>query len=386
MKKLLTLVLALVMVLAIAAPAMAFTKEGETAMADYDITLELQEWDDNEDFFRGNAIVVDDPAADRGYVKNEIVCVKAGITVEKYATPEGDLALYLDGENVAFYFNLYESVFAPLANKAAAAAGFTAFHGVVEPTMDGGEVVGWEITEQEVFEGVSKDKTYQWLFWVRVLDDDASLTWTLELNGKAGKDLEVASWTDVGDGKVYLSTDDKKAAGFYAIELDGFKDYQLVIFFKAGFKTTDMLIVDADTAAPITYLVDEDGKLHVSDDATTMIGADYNAFLPPYKFSAEFASTTDKAAARFLEAVMEEYNLDPANAGNILRPTYFSAGASADDSKEVTVEIKPWEAYLSVPDVVVVDPPKTGDASTMIGFVMIIAALAGVVVFKKVRA
>jgi hypothetical protein len=42
-----------------------------------------------------------------------------------------------------------------------------------------------------------------------------------------------------------------------------------------------------------------------------------------------------------------------------------------------TVDIKPWTAYVTIPDVpdIIVDPPKTGDAASIMGVVMV--ALSG---------
>ncbi len=51
-----------------------------------------------------------------------------------------------------------------------------------------------------------------------------------------------------------------------------------------------------------------------------------------------------------------------------------------------SVDIKPWTPYVSVPDNIVVDPPKTGDAMGIMGFVLIALAGVALVAVKKVRA
>ena len=71
--------------------------------------------------------------------------------------------------------------------------------------------------------------------------------------------------------------------------------------------------------------------------------------------------------------------------GGVVNKKYFE-GLVSYDKIEVTVDIAPWVAYVQVPDVIVVDPPKTGDATVLVGIVMAIVAAAGVVVFNKVRA
>lgn len=73
------------------------------------------------------------------------------------------------------------------------------------------------------------------------------------------------------------------------------------------------------------------------------------------------------------------------NRGNVLiAGDWTDLAAAAWDIKE-TVDIEPWTPYVSVPDNIVTDPPKTGEYS-ILGFVMIALAGAAAVVVKKVRA
>jgi len=98
------------------------------------------------------------------------------------------------------------------------------------------------------------------------------------------------------------------------------------------------------------------------------------------------SATKDNDAAALLADVCADFGMDPAKVGNAVKPEYLGQFRRGNVIGELTIEIQPWQAYVTIPDIEVIDPPKTGDAATLAGFVMIVLAAAGVVVFKKVRA
>jgi hypothetical protein len=82
MKKFLSLMLALVLALGLAAPAMAFTSDDSAAEDHpYDLDIYLVEYEDN-DFFG----MISLPPSDRGYAKNEIVAAVVELYVPKDET------------------------------------------------------------------------------------------------------------------------------------------------------------------------------------------------------------------------------------------------------------------------------------------------------------
>ena len=388
MKKQLTLVLALAFLVFAAVPAMAFTSDGENNLDEYPIDLYLVEYDDSDDFFYGSAVVTSLPEDDRGYVTNEIVGAVASITVPKYASPADDMALYITGENVTFFRTT--SSLAPIAGTTAENAGYEASNYYDED----GDFAGYLFGDSDMFEGISKEKTYQWLVFAKVDEDDASLTLTLESGYAAGDSLSVSQ--EGGSDSISFEVSDndysvyvkgyKTESGYYLIELDGYNDYVMVIFFDEGYETTAMFVVDEDSQA--AYEVTTSSKLYEVASPTNFGSAEDFAETGLDDITVISGSVTNKSVSRFLDEVCSDLDLDPFNCGNILRPAYFSTGSSTEGSVEVTVEISPWEAYLSVPDVVVVDPPKTGESATLAGYAMILAAVIGVVVFhfKKVNA
>ena len=70
--------------------------------------------------------------------------------------------------------------------------------------------------------------------------------------------------------------------------------------------------------------------------------------------------------------------------GNYVRDSFFEDLVSANTIVS-TVEIEPYAAYVIVPDTVVANPPKTGDAASILGFGMIVLAGTGVILLRKRR-
>ncbi len=358
MKKFLTLVLALVMVLAIAAPAMAFTADdSDTANVPYELDIYLVDYE-GDDFFGFVAL----PESDRGYAKNEIVAAVVELFVPKGEDPDADgyTSLEFSGSHVSLDVT---------DNKITGGnATLQTVNGSGTFALDGGK-----LKQVAAFTAnTSKDLTYKWLFFAKVTDDDASLTAKL-IDGTTGQKFTVTDGEydddiDVTlDGETYnidLVKTSSSANGQYTITGDYDDEaFEIIIDVNKSFKSTGMTVdgsVLAVTAA---------GKLGIVDGTgVATSGATFNAVMDVYE-----------------GVVIDVFGMDFFNIGNYVRPSFFE-GLTSGSTLEATVEIEPWTAYVSVPDNIVVDPPKTGDAASILGFVMIVLAAAAVVAVRKVRA
>ncbi|MEM5766706.1 MAG: hypothetical protein AAGU32_00180 [Bacillota bacterium] len=340
MKKFLTLVLALVLALGLAAPALAFTSDdSEAEEHPFDLSIYLVEYDDN-DFFGFVSL----PASDRGYAKNEIVAAVVELYVPKNTNPADDFgSLVFGGDNVSL--NVTDN--------------------------DGGKLIAsnvaspdtFTLADNELSRGVSglsstSNKTYKWLFFAKVTDDDASLFAKLvDKGGNSGFDSDAL--TVSLDGISYTVTKAKNdgEAGTYTIAGDG---NTIVIYVDKNYKSTGMSINSKNLG------VNTKGELGIVSGATIdTTSDDYKDVMDVYE-----------------DVVVDVFGMDYFLIGNYVRDSYFEDLVSAD-TIIATVDIEPWTAYVSVPENVVVDPPKTGDAASIMGFVMVALSGAGAVALKK---
>lgn len=355
MKKFLTLVLALVLVFGLSVPAMAFTSDTTDADENipYDLSVYLVEYD-NDDFFGITTL----PASDRGYAKNEIVAAIVELYVPSGEDPfdDGYDTLNIGGDNVSFDVAdawVASDVTLPLVDKAKPADGFTL-------TLANDDLKG-------------KD-TFRWLVFAKVTDDDASITAKLVDGGAAGADF-VSPYLFTLSGVDYEVT--KVADGtnwIYTIEaLTGdYTDDQIIINVDKNYKTKGMSI-DLDGGAALDPANDEialgvntDGELGWVDGAIVKTsGATFDSVMDVYE-----------------DIAVDVFGMDYFNIGNYLRDSFFEDLVSSD-TIVATVDIEPWTAYVTVPDNIVVDPPKTGDAASIMGFVMVALSGAGAVALKK---
>ena len=363
MKKFLTLALALVMVLAFAAPAMAFTSDAVEDV-EYDLSLELVEYDDNDFFGIASAA-----PSDRGYAKNEIVAFVAALAIPKNADIDDYTKIEFTGENVNFNVTDNKTNFAT--------ANLVGADRKVKYDADG---IYGTLTADD-YEGKT---TLKWLGFAKVTGDEASITATVYAS-----DVEDAEFVAVNDAEygyyvweLFLTLDDEdfrivcdeqrgKADGlvYYDVYSEDFGMPLFSIETNSKGVTKNLYILNEEM-----YKVEKNSRgqlLFISDNGDDMVVKGD----PMYKILSKI----------YEDYFVEIFGLDFDNIGNKLKMSFFEDLASYD-SFSVTIDIEPWTAYVQIPDVVVVDPPKTGDAITLVGFVMIIAALAGVVVFKKVRA
>ncbi len=371
MKKLFALTVAVLLSLSLAVPALAFT--GDTADDvdhPYDLKIYLVEYDDNDLF--GLASL---PPSDRGYAKNEIVAAVVELIV-----PEDEEILFgeygtlvFGGENVDLdvadnYNNADDIDLATTDNIGDLAVGAY----ILEPYLIDDEIlIG--IGEYDGFIG---EETYKWLFFAKVTGDDASLYAKLTDGSKydefeEDKDREVLEITLSGvEYNIYFEVDADELS--YQIEWDDDDGiYSFVILTDEDYKSTGMLVYieNDDYDRYFSLGVNTKGELGVVDPdnpAKILTSGDlYDDVMDIYK-----------------DVVVDVFGLDYFNIGNYVRKSFFENLVSPDTIIS-TVNIAPFTAYVTVPDNIVVDPPKTGDAASIMGFVMVALSFAGTALLKK---
>ncbi len=370
MKKFLVLVLAFMLAFALAAPAMAFTSdEQDNDDTPYSLDIYLVEYDDDDLFG-----YVSLPPTDRGYAKNEIVAAVVELDVPEDEDPEDDYGfIEFGGDHVSLDVSDND-------NGKLACAGFD--KSTDKFTYDDDEDVLARDVDGD-FLNTTKDKTYKWLFFAKVTGDDASLyakmvdgdkdaefkpvqgessnsndlTLTLTLSGD---DYDIVKHFDGGDVDYYTIEDE-----------DGNIVY---LYVNDKYKTTGMAIdlfgdSDDDGAiGPIALGVNTSGVLGVVEGAKILTsGHKYDDVMDVYE-----------------DVCQDVFDFDYYNIGNYLRDSFFENMVSAH-TIIATVDIKPWAAYVTIPDApdIIVDPPKTGDAASILGFVMVALSGAGAVALKK---
>ncbi len=359
MKKLLTLILALLLVASLSMPAMAFTSDTQTDDGvPYDLKIYLVEYDDN-DFF-GIASL---PESDRGYAKNEIVAAVVELVVpeDEEMTHDDYAWLELGGENVDLNVadNYDGGVISLLTSNVDEGTNVDTYPSLWEDSI-------W--IEVRTF---PEDTTYKWLFFAKVTGDDASLF--AELADGYGNDGELE--------------DDESS--FLFLTLDG-EDYYVN-------KTSYGYEIYVDTGdyigASIYIDVDEDNistGMSIKPGSGTFSGTEFALGVNTKNELGIMKGAVVDTDGDDFDDVMDIYNdvvvdvfgMDYFLIGNYVRDSYFENLVSAD-TITATVDITPWTAYVTVPDNIVVDPPKTGDAASIMGFVMVALSGAGVVALRK---
>ena len=354
MKKLFTLVLVLLLCVGLTVPAMAFTSDtSEEEDHPYDLSIYLVDYEDN-DLFGLVAL----PASDRGYAKNEIVAavVQLVIPEDEEITHDEYGTMVFGGENVDLDVkDNYEGGHISLEDKLATGSIIG-----VENTLNDDEIV-FHITK------LPGDNTYKWLFFAKVTDDDASLYAKLidgiGSHGFHDNCLIVELSGDKYLVKKYFDPDD---GGRYVIRCE---DGDIILYIDEDYKTTGMAIAPdepTDLPKPISLGVNTKNELGIVDGAKIKTdGDDYDAVMDIYE-----------------DIVVDVFGMDYFKIGNYLRDSFFEDLVSGD-TIIATVDIEPWAAYVTVPAEVVVDPPKTGDAASLMGFVMVALSAAGTFALKR---
>jgi hypothetical protein len=362
MKKFLTLLLALVFVLGLAAPAMAFTSdEDNDDDTPYELDIYLVDYDDNDLFG-----YISLPKTDRGYAKNEIVAAVVELYVPKGEEPADDYGyLEFGGNHVSL--DVRDNDGGDLM-----CAGFS--DDIDEFDYDNDkDVLIRDIDGSDLY-NATKNKTYKWLFFAKVTGDDASL-YAKMVDGSSDAEFEQGegglTLTLTLSGDVYIITKSysSSSGGYYSItDEDGNVIY---LYVNKSYKTVGMAIDLADDnpdAGPIALGVNTSNKLGIVEGAKILTsGHVYDDVMDVYE-----------------DVCQDVFDLDYYHIGNYLRDSFFEDMESAH-TITATVDIKPWSAYVTIPDVpdIIVDPPKTGDAASVMGFVMVALAGGGAVALKK---
>ncbi len=371
MKKLLTLMLVLLLTLCLAAPALAFTSDTD-AKSDvpYELNLYLVDYEDNDLF--GIASL---PQSDRGYAKNEIVAAIVELYVPEYETiqPPENIYLILSGENVDFdVTDNYDS----------GVLSFKTSFSMTDPDVAVILPV-WDIVSPANHDSIyihtirlPGEDTYKWLFFAKITGDYASLTAKLKDGMVPDIDFEIApdGFPITLDGIDYIISKTVNGSGSIHYEIavihpdSDYVGYQFWIDTDKNYKSEGMTIV-APPNLPAVLGVTTGGKLGVASTANPAVlltsGDLYDDVMDFYN-----------------DIVVGVFGLDYFNIGNYVRDSYFE-NLISPRTLIATVDIEPWTAYVTVPDKIVTDPPKTGDAASIMGFVMVAFSAGGAVALKK---
>ena len=371
MKKFLTLVLALVLTFALTVPAMAFTSDDsdDDDSAVYDLSIYLVEYDDDDLFG-----LISLPESDRGYAKNEIVAAVIDLEVPEDEDPmdDGYTKLQVRGDNVDF--DVSDD---PIYNDEAEDLGTLISDGDDGWTLDFSDEDGDENALESDDMTFTDDTTYKWLVFAKITDDDASLTAKL-IDGTSADEFEDDELELTLDGIDYVITNTDGGSGDFTYEIlinDADSDYNgmlIIVDVDEDNVSLGMSIdLDGDGSTsddPFALGVNTDGELGIVDGATIDTSSDeYDDVMDVYE-----------------DVVVDVFGMDYFLIGNYVRDSFFEDLVSAD-TIIATVDIEPWTAYVTVPDEteVVVDAPKTGDAASIMGFVMVALSGAGAVALKK---
>lgn len=318
------------------------------------------------------------PKSDRGYAKNEIVAAVVELYVPKNETVSGDFNLLkFGGENVSL--NVTDNDFTGTAAELAT-SGFTTatdstfvladkelvrtLAGAVSPATNNPIPVS------------TSNKTYKWLFFAKVTDDDASLY--VKLVDGAGNTKFVSNVLDVtlkGDDYKVTKAFTAGTGGTYTIswsEGTPAVAKAIVLYVDKNYKTTGMAI-DTDTSSAAT-------KWALGVDVNKVLGVVDPT--DPAKFLSASNADAKDVMEIYDDIAVDVFGLDYMLIGNYMRDSFFENLVSAD-TIVATVDIEPWTAYVTVPDEVIVTPPKTGDAASILGFVMVALSGAGAVALRK---
>ncbi|MEM5766705.1 MAG: hypothetical protein AAGU32_00175 [Bacillota bacterium] len=361
MKKFLTLVLALVLALGLSVPAMAFTSDdSDDVDHPYDLSIYLVEYDDN-DLFGMVAL----PESDRGYAKNEIVAAVVELFVPKGEDVADDNydTLVFGGDNVDLdVTDNYDAGSIDL-EVSSSVNGSDATTTIAAALNSDDEI---EIT----FTELAGKNTFKWLFFAKVTGDDASLYAKL-IDGTSAEDFD-----DNNPINLTLSGDD------YTVERTapavGETDFTYVITAVTGDYAGATITIDVDKNNKSKGMSLNDGTYDFA------LGVNTNGELGLVKGAVidTNGDDYDDLMDLYEDVVVDVFGLDYFLIGNYVRDSFFEGLVSAD-TIVATVDIEPWTAYVTVPDNIVVDPPKTGDAASIMGFVMVALSGAGAVALKK---
>ena len=211
--------------------------------------------------------------------------------------------------------------------------------------------------------------TFQWLVFAKVTDDDASMTAKL-IAGAAGDEFGDGTESSIlvtlngNDYRVEKDIDDDDGGTYTIVDLH-YHD-EVIIYVDEDHESEGMAI--RTNGHTFELGVNTKNELGIVDGAKIDTSSDdYDDVMDIYE-----------------DVVVDDFGMDYFLIGNYVRDSFFEKLESAD-TITATVDIKPWSAYVTIPDTtdIIVDPPKTGDAASIMGFAMVALSCAGAVVLKK---
>lgn len=446
MKKFLTLALALVMALGLAAPALAYTTNEALPGGVSPYTVDIYLVDHiSRDFLSGWIAM---PATDRGYAKNEVISAVGVLNVpanyDVYAS--GYRQLRFDGTNVTVdvvdnLSNINRNVYMLATNLGTtdySTAPIGPFTGAVGAPAAG---IYWEINETlgsrlffqllppgglnngRAIPVVGSSKTYKWLAFGKVTADDAKFCFSLSrAAGFVGTVPTRSSasypayaptfnsWlvlcsnfivgrqngTNLGANTywVFENANEVMQATYWDWATSTSKtnpDYvigelRLMIETIGNQGVSKRMAIFPDGAGSPSYWVSiEPSTNEVVFTITDYAGAPSGKRVGEQITMNKDARTYQRLLQFYGDIVEDALGFTAFNVGNLLNAADWTGLATSCWDVKECVDVEPWTPYVSVPENIVVDPPKTGDASIM-GFVMIALAAAAAVVVRKVRA
>lgn len=399
MRKILTLALALVMALGFAIPAMAFTGteyEDSSDEIPYELSIMLVDTDAINGF---NYFSL--PADNRGYVKNEVVCAIGAVYVPKGENLGKDSyqSVRLGGDGVdlgAVNYSLITS-----SNVTATYFGTPAF------SRNDNE---WTVPVKSA--AVGSNQSFGFAFYGKVTSDDALMYIELTKNA-AFKSVTGATNTNTAQLINFVTKDTLGADSKYSVYSYG--KYAIVHYGNYYIVTEDTLssageltktYADAQNRATLKFFVKVNSKAQTTGLFVYTPGGDPSVSEGFYEAgqntsgksgfsvnsyfmtgsSTPVDNTVYTGMNRILTDVFEDtFDMDLALLGNVLKESYFTGRDSADDLYEEVV-VEPFVAHVEIPPEIEINPPKTGDAASIMGFVMIAVAVLAIVAVKKARA
>jgi len=373
MKKILTLALVLALALSLAAPALAFWGTAPTTAAAGGTTVDiyLVDHDGSGSLLSG---LISMPATNRGYAKNEIVAAVASLmipaNVDVTVAGLGYDEFVLSGSSVSV--NVTDNL----------VAGFVD----IVTTFPAGVTENFNATSSAILLNIgvltpaaTTASTYRALYFAKVVGDDATMTATLTRNLALG-------------------------AGVGAVMPLGNTGYQVTRTLAAGAVPQEYIISEVATGNDLFTIRTNAAGLAESIEVTPQSMAGATEWFGVVYSGGYLYTLTQTAGApinlgrvptaaeqlvldsRMNSIFATALGLDITKRGYNMSDANWAAYANSLANLSESVDVEPWTPYVTVPDNIVVDPPKTGDAASILGFVMIALAGAAVVAVKKVRA
>lgn len=398
MKKRLILLLALIMAFAFAAPANAFTNEKWTpaAKTPYALSIRLVEVEDGVLGVNFNA-----PATNRSYMKNEIICAIATLSVPKNTSVEASGYAYLAFSGVNVSLNVTDN----FSDASTGVPKLICSANIPESNREFTTGAGGLASSNEIrFDSASlpanasSDAKYHFAFFGKLLSDkafmNAFLTKAQAFHVPAQNSPESAFIAAMGygaDAKYLPYTEDYTV--FMRSENGGVlysvanADLDRLVFEVTTDRSgkTDRMRIALPGATPADDIVYE-----VVGGIKKLIFSAANDLL-----TGENDTTDAMRRYRALEAIYEDivlgvFGFDYYRKGNVLQAEYFENYANKDDLL-AEIAVKPLQSggNVQTPDNPIIHPPKVGDSQNALGYTMLalmaLSAAAYTLLKRKAR-